>query len=87
MKTKMVRMVHRNLFYDMELRICDPKMELWRETEKHDFQKMKNLCWYPTLNFDAISKTKMISKQFLDLFGAYLGPSDVYLCLLAAECY
>ena len=34
----MVRMVDRNLFYDMELRICDPKMELWRETENHDFQ-------------------------------------------------
>ena len=34
LKIKMVRMVHRNLFYSTELKICDAKSELWRETEK-----------------------------------------------------
>ena len=32
-KTKMVRMVHRNLFYNTELKNCDSKIELWRNTE------------------------------------------------------
>ena len=32
-KTKMVRMVHRNLFYEMGLEISDEKKELWTKTE------------------------------------------------------
>ena len=33
-KTKMVRMVHMNIFYRMDLEICDLKSELWTKTEK-----------------------------------------------------
>ena len=33
-KTKMVRVVHMNIFYRMDLEICDLKSEFWTETEK-----------------------------------------------------
>ena len=32
-KTKMVRMVHMNIFYRMDLEFCDPKSEFWTKTE------------------------------------------------------
>ena len=32
-KTKMVRMVHRNLFYEMGLEISDEKKELWTKSK------------------------------------------------------
>ena len=40
-KTKMVRVVHMNIFYRMDLEIYDSKRELWTKTETLDFQKKK----------------------------------------------
>ena len=34
-KTKMVRMVHMNIFYRMDLEICDIKSEFWTNTEQN----------------------------------------------------
>ena len=34
MKTKMVRMVHRNILYDVDLEMCDSKSELGRNSKK-----------------------------------------------------
>ena len=39
MNTKIVCMVHRSLFYNMELEICDPKGSVLTKTENADFQK------------------------------------------------
>ena len=33
LKTKMVRVVHMNIFYRMDLEFCDPKSEFWTKTE------------------------------------------------------
>ena len=41
-KTKMVRVVHMNIFYRIDLEICDWKSEFWTKTENLDFQKNKN---------------------------------------------
>ena len=38
----MVRMVHMNIFYRMDLEICDSKSELWTKTENSTFQKNEN---------------------------------------------
>ena len=38
-KTKMVRVVHMNIFYRMDLECCDLKSEFWTNTEKFDFLK------------------------------------------------
>ena len=40
-KTKMVRMVHRNLFYEMGLEISDEKHDLWAKTENLEGSKKK----------------------------------------------
>ena len=41
-KTKMVRVVHMNIFYRMDLEIYDSKSELWTKTENLTFQKNEN---------------------------------------------
>ena len=33
LKTKMVRVVHMNILYRMDLEICDPTIEFWTKTE------------------------------------------------------
>ena len=35
----MVRVVHMNIFYRMDLEIYDPTHEFWAKTEDFDFQK------------------------------------------------
>ena len=43
--TKMVRVVHMNIFYRMDLQFCDSNNELLRNTENSDFRKIeKNIC-------------------------------------------
>ena len=65
-KTKMVRVVHMNILYRMDLEIYDSKSEFWREADNLDFQKkLKFKFWDPILTFEAISKTEMISKYIL----------------------
>ena len=41
-KTKMVRVVHMNIFYRMDLENCDLKSEFLAKTENVDFRKKKN---------------------------------------------
>ena len=45
MKTKMVRMVRRNILYDGDLEICDSKSELGRKSKKWHFQKWSPKKW------------------------------------------
>ena len=62
----MVRVVHMNILYRLDLEICDLKSELLTKTEKMDFQKKwKFQFWDPKLTFEAISKTEMMSKNIL----------------------
>ena len=45
MKPKMVRMVHRNIFYDRDLEICDSKSRIWRKSKNWHFQKWSLKRW------------------------------------------
>ena len=66
-KTKMVRVVHMNIFYRMDLEICDSKSEFWTKTEKNrEVEKLKNQFWDPKWTFEAVSKTKMTFKNILE---------------------
>ena len=62
----MVRVVNMNIFYRMDLEICDLKSEFWANTEIECFKKMKNQFWDPKLTFEAVSKTKMTFKNILE---------------------
>ena len=66
-KTKMVHVVHMNIFYRMDLEKCDSKSEFWTNTGNLDFRKTQSKIqfWGPTLTFDANSKTEMMSKYIL----------------------
>ena len=43
-KTK-IKMVHTNIFYRMDLEICDPKSEFWTKTENLRFRKNQNFSF------------------------------------------
>ena len=45
MKTKMVRMVCRNILYDGDLEICDSKSWIWRKSKKWHFLKRSLKKW------------------------------------------
>ena len=45
MKTKMVRMVHRNILYEVDLEICDSKSWIWRKSKKWRFLKWSLKKW------------------------------------------
>ena len=63
----MVRTVHMNIFYKMDLQICDSKSEFLTNTENSGFQKYeKDSFGVQQMTFEAVSKTKMISKYILD---------------------
>ena len=69
-KTKMVRVVHMNIFYRMDLEKCDLKSEFWTKTENIGrSKKWKNLFWGPKWTFEGLSKTKMTFKNILDYSG------------------
>ena len=52
LKTKMVRMVHVNIFYRMDLQICDSKNEFWTKTEpKYGGRKNEKIVWGPKWGF------------------------------------
>ena len=56
-KTKMVRVVHMNIFYRMDLEIYDSKSELWTKTEKSENQKSEN----PKIEKSRISNIVILS--------------------------
>ena len=63
----MVRMVHMNIFYRMDLEICDLKSELWAKTENIErSNKLKK--WFEVQNgvSEAVPKTKMTFKNILE---------------------
>ena len=63
----MVRMVHMNIFYKMDLQISDSKSEFLTKTENSGFRKIeKSSFGTQHLTFEVISKTEMISKYILD---------------------
>ena len=65
-KTKMVRMVHRNLFYEMGLEISDEKKELWTKTENLEGSKISKISFeVQNGTFELCLKTKMIFKNIL----------------------
>ena len=66
MKIKTVRMVHRNLFYNMDLKIQDLKRELWGEIE--DLEGWENLKFsfeVQNLTFEGCFEVKMTFKNIL----------------------
>ena len=62
-KTKMVRVVHMNIFYRMDLEICDLKNDFWAKLTIEVFKNMKKQCWGPQLSFEFVSKAKMTFVQ------------------------
>lgn len=70
-KSKMVRMVHWNLFDDTEFEICDPTTELWRKTEHLEgWMKLKIPFRGSKGIFKGCSKIEMIFRNlgFLQSF-------------------
>ena len=62
-KTKMVRMVHRNLFYEMGLEISDEKKELWTKTENLEGSKNSKISFEVQNGvFEAFVKDKITLK-------------------------
>ena len=64
-KNKMVRMVHMNIFYRMDLEICDSKSEFLTKTEDLGFRKIENFSfgvqnWF----LRVFPKTKWLLKIF-----------------------
>ena len=49
-KTKMVRMVHRNLSYNTDSKFSDPRRESW-ELTIYGGEKIEIVFWGPTLEF------------------------------------
>ena len=47
----MVRTVHMNIFYKIDLQNTDPKNEFSMKTEKSGFQEIENDIWGPKSNF------------------------------------
>ena len=65
-KTKMVRMVHRNLFYNTELKICDLKSELWRKTENLEgWENWEIMFEVQNWTFEGCFEVKMTFKNIL----------------------
>ena len=59
-KNKIVRVVHMNIFYKVNLESCDLKNEFWTKTENNrEVEKLKNQLWGPKWTFEGLSKTKM----------------------------
>ena len=50
-KTKMVRTVHMNIFYKVDLQNTDPKIEFLMKTENSGFQKIENDFLGPKSSF------------------------------------
>ena len=50
-KTKMVRMVHMNIFYRMDLQICDSKSEFLTKTDNLGFLKIKKTVLGSEIDF------------------------------------
>ena len=50
-KTKMVRVVHMNIFYMMDLQICDSTSEFLTETDKLGFWKIETISLGSNINF------------------------------------
>ena len=61
-------MVHRNHFYDTDLNNCDPKRELWRNTENVEVSK-KDKIRFGVQNWtsEGCVQTKIIFKNILEV--------------------
>ena len=60
----MVRMVHRNLFYEMGLEISDEKKELWTKTENLEGSKNSKISFdVQNGTFELCLKTKITLKN------------------------
>ena len=67
-KTKMVRMVNRNLFYNRDLENSDRKAELWRKTEILEGSKNWKISFeFQNRTFEGCFKIKMIFKNILEV--------------------
>ena len=62
----MVRVVHMNIFYRMDLEFCDLKNEFLRNTENSGLPKLKNQFRGPNFTFEAVSKTKIFFKNIVE---------------------
>ena len=61
----MVRVVHMNIFYRMDLQCCDSKNEFWTKTENLGFRKIEFFSFGAQhCFFELVSKTEMMFKIF-----------------------
>ena len=64
MNIKMVRMVHRKLFYNTELKMCDSKSELWRKTENLEGSEISKFGFeVQDWTFEGCSKSQITLKH------------------------
>ena len=64
--TKIVRMAHRNLFYDTDLKVCDQKRKLWRKTKiLRRWGNLKFRIGVQNWTFEGCFEVKMILKNIL----------------------
>ena len=63
----MVRTVHMNILYEIDLQNTDPKIEFLMNTENSGFQKIEKYHFWPqNQTFETVRSSKMISKYILD---------------------
>ena len=77
-KTKMVRMVHMNIFYRMDLEIRDQKSEFWTKTENWGFQKMKNSVLGSKIDFWACFQDQNDFSKYSGPFRNHPGSISIY---------
>ena len=65
LKPKMVRMVHMNIFYRIDLKICDSKSEFLTKTEFLGLQKIENSVLGPKMDFLRLNLSPI---RFLNIF-------------------
>ena len=69
----MVRMVHRNLFYSMDLKKYDSKRELWRTTENLEvWEKFKSRFEVQNWTFECCFEVKITFKNILGVSATIL---------------
>ena len=65
-KAETVRMVHVNIFYRIDLKICGPKSEVWTKTQKLGLPKKSKISvWGPKMGFlSSIPRPKWFLNKF-----------------------
>ena len=83
LKTKMVRMVHRNILYSVDLEICREKSELGRKGKKWHFRKLglrgvKSEVWRSKWGVSGSFQRQKYSKIYSGLIRHHPGSIFIY---------